>query len=595
MTAPRSHNGDGMLVMFTGLTVAAGVLWANGACSAWLSGHRVPRGRVLAGLVALAHAGDPSRAWSAPVGPVALYWSTTAVVLLAVASVVFVARRLCKGDGVARRDHPAKQEGLAERLAVRKAVGSRVLLGRASRLRPGLDRPRASDVGFRLGRSRGVECWASVEDSMLLLGPPRSGKGQNVVIPMILDAPGPVITTSTRPDNLAVTLAARSRVGPVVVFDPQGMAPAPGLISQLRWSPVRGCDVPRIAMSRAETLVADGSRSGVENAGFWRAQSVSAVRCLLHAAALDGRSPADLYRWSHAAPAAREAVSILAHHANATSGWDRALDAIVSADERMRDSIWAMVANTFAPLADPSVLAAVSPAEGECFDPSGFLANNGTLYLLGTASGAAATANLVAALVEDVVDLARLAAAASAGSRLDPPLAVLLDEAANYPLPSLPVLMSEGGGSGITTLAVLQSLSQARDRWGREAAGAIWDAAIVKIMLGGSANADDLADLSRLIGERPVTEHSETVGGWGTGRSISTSVRQRPILEPAAIRQIEIGQGLLLLRSAPPIMLSLKPWNQRADADELARERDRFEQTVRSARVRDSQRGKQVA
>jgi hypothetical protein len=94
-------------------------------------------------------------------------------------------------------------------------MGARVLLARASRLRPSLDRPRAGDVGFRLGRSRGVDCWASVEDSMLLLGPPRSGKGQSVVIPMILESPGPVVTTSTRPDNLAVTLAARSRVGPV--------------------------------------------------------------------------------------------------------------------------------------------------------------------------------------------------------------------------------------------------------------------------------------------------------------------------------------------------------------------------------------------
>ena len=40
------------------------------------------------------------------------------------------------------------------------------------------------------------DVWASVEDSMLLLGPPRSGKGLHLVIPMILDAPGAVVTTS---------------------------------------------------------------------------------------------------------------------------------------------------------------------------------------------------------------------------------------------------------------------------------------------------------------------------------------------------------------------------------------------------------------
>jgi type IV secretory pathway TraG/TraD family ATPase VirD4 len=145
----------------------------------------------------------------------------------------------------------------------------------------------------------------------------------------------------------------------------------------------------------------------------------------------------------------------------------------------------------------------------------------------------------------------------------------VLDEAANYPLPSLPSLVSDGGGSGITTLAVLQSLSQARDRWGREAAGAIWDSAIVKIVLGGSANADDLNDLSRLIGEKEVKEWSETVLAGTGGRSVSSSTRRRPILEPSEIRRLPIGHGLLLLRSARPIMMKLQPWTARHDASEL--------------------------
>ena len=107
----------------------------------------------------------------------------------------------------------------------------------------------------------------------------------------------------------------------------------------------------------------------MENGTFWRQQTISAIRCLLHAAALDDRPPADLYRWTHSAGGAREAVTILAQTPGAIPGWDRALDAIISADQRTRDSVWAMVANTFAPLADPAVLAAVTPAPGEEFDP----------------------------------------------------------------------------------------------------------------------------------------------------------------------------------------------------------------------------------
>jgi type IV secretory pathway TraG/TraD family ATPase VirD4 len=270
-------------------------------------------------------------------------------------------------------------------------------------------------------------------------------------------------------------------------------------------------------------------------------------------------------------------VSILTSHPAATPGWERALDATISSDQRTRDAIWAAVANSFAPLADPAVLAAVSPAPGQEFDPVAFLSKRGTLFLLGTASGASATATLVAALMEDVIDTARRLAAGSPGQRLDPPVALVLDEAANYPLPSLPSLMSEGGGSGITTLAVLQSLAQARDQWGREAAGAIWDSAIVKIVLGGSANADDLADISRLIGDKEMREWSQTVQAGAVGHSVSSSTRWRPILEPSEIRRLPIGHGLLLLRSAPPIVMKLRPWTARPDAGELAAARRLFE------------------
>ena len=157
-----------------------------------------------------------------------------------------------------------------------------------------------------------------------------------------------------------------------------------------------------------------------------------------------------------------------------------------------------MVTIAFSALADPKVLDAVSPRPGEHFDPETFLRNNGTVYLLGTSTGVSATAGLVGAFVEDVVEAARRIAARSPASRLDPPLSLILDEAANYPLPSLPSLMSDGGGSGLSTIVVLQSLAQARAVWGENQASAIWDAAIVKTILGGGSNARDLEDLSKL-------------------------------------------------------------------------------------------------
>jgi len=570
---PSARTGaDAALVPVAGLLVLLGLLWLGGATSAALRVGSFPAVGLSAALFALLHPGRPGAGWGLPAEPDWFYWSVTGAIVAAAAGVAFVLCRLLSWPAAG-----ARASGVASGAQIRSVIGERRLVRRASVLRPSAASPRAAEVGWRIGRSRGTACWVSVEDSMLLLGPPRSGKGRSIVIPMILDAPGAVVTTSTRPDNLAVTMAARSKAGPVAVFDPQGLVEhASSIGGRLRWSPVRGCERPRTAMLRAVALVGEGTGS-VENGAFWRQLTVSAVRCLLHAAALDGRPPADLYRWSHMAAGAKEAVAVLARHPAATPGWDRALDAIVSADPRARDSVWAMVANTFAPLADPAVLASVTPAAGEEFDPAAFLAARGTLYLLGTSSGASATANLVAALVDDVVDVARRRAARSPGTRLDPPLALLLDEAANYPLGDLPALMSEGGGSGIATLAVLQSLAQARDRWGDHAAGAIWDAATVKLVLGGSANADDLGAISRLLGERDVLERTETSGSGAASRSVSTHVQRRPVLDPAEIRALPAGRGLLLLRQVPPILLDLEPWSTRRDARRLEAARRTFE------------------
>lgn len=106
-----------------------------------------------------------------------------------------------------------------------------------------------------------------------------------------------------------------------------------------------------------------------------------------------------------------------------------------------------------------------------------------------------------------------------------------LDEVGNLaPLLSLPTLMAEGGGSGITTMPVLQSLAHAREKWSENAAGAIWDASIVKIVLGGASNSKDLHDLTTL-GERDEVTDATTVGDHGS-RSAQRSIRPHRAEDP---------------------------------------------------------------
>jgi type IV secretory pathway TraG/TraD family ATPase VirD4 len=142
--------------------------------------------------------------------------------------------------------------------------------------------------------------------------------------------------------------------------------------------------------------------------------------------------------------------------------------------------------------------------------------------------------------------------------------------------------MAEGGGTGITHHARLQSLSQARDKWGNNAAGAIWDASIVKIILGGASSTSDLRDISTLIGERDETTTSDTHSETG-GLSTQRSIRRVPIMPPETIRTLPFGTGVTLLRSTRPIVTDLRPWTARSDGRRLREMRAAVETDLRPA------------
>ncbi|SEE47383.1 type IV secretory system conjugative DNA transfer family protein [Jiangella alba] len=586
MTAPRSERAGTdtltnlALAMLAGLGVIVLVLRATASLTAALTGTAQPTAGPGVVLGVLVDPADPGRALDAPgLNPV-VYWALTGTLLAVVAVAGWWLRRWITGQAHRTRADPRRLAGTATRAEVARHASARALVRRGATLRPSLTHPSPADLGYQLGHAHGRQVWASVEDSILLIGPPRSGKGLHIVINAILDAPGAVVTTSTRPDNLAVTLHARQRVGPVAVFDPQHLAP--GLPAGLRWSPVRGCDDPLTAMIRATGLAAATGLGGggIDNGGFWEAKTRTALQALLHAAALDHRSPADLFRWTLDPSAAHDAVAILNAHPGAATGWADSLDAMIAADPRTRDSIWQGVSLALSALADPRVLDAVTPRPGEHFDPATFLTDGGTVYLLATGAGAGASSALVAAFVEDLVETARRLAASSPGARLDPPLLLALDEIGNLaPLPSLPVLMAEGGGSGITTLPVLQSMSQARTKWGDNAAGAIWDAAIVKMILGGTSSTRDLQDLAVLIGERDEYTGSTTIDPHG-GRSNQQSIRRVPILPPDRLRTLPFGTGVTILRTAPPIITNLRPWTRRPDTRRLTTDRTAVEASL---------------
>lgn len=213
------------LIGLVGVFGVALILRASGSVAAFLTGTPQPEAGPASGLGVLFNPGDPATALDADGLSPVVYWITTGLLLAALAAAgMWVWVRLRRRSRKVETD-PRRLAGTATTHEVTQAASGKALLRRASTLRPSLENPAPTDVGYLIGTSKGRQVWASVEDSILLIGPPRSGKGLHVVINAILDASGAVVTTSTRPDNLTATLRARQRDGrPVAVFDPQRLA-----------------------------------------------------------------------------------------------------------------------------------------------------------------------------------------------------------------------------------------------------------------------------------------------------------------------------------------------------------------------------------
>jgi type IV secretion system protein VirD4 len=263
MTTTKSRSGPAMaatdVLLLGGLTaafLAVGGLWVGGQAASVVTGNGWAHGSPAAGVDAAAfYRDDPSSAWESPMPGAGAYWTVsigTVIVMIACAAVAIAMVRV-RGRDRRRVAAMATRPGMATAGEVRRAVGRKPLLAKATELRPTLGaKPRPTDLGWWWGTANGVEVFTSVRDSVVLLGPSGAGKGVYVVINRVLDAPGAVVVTSTRPDVLAVTLSARSKLGPVGVIATDGSVD--GLPEMVRWSLIAGCQDGKVAAARAQVL-----------------------------------------------------------------------------------------------------------------------------------------------------------------------------------------------------------------------------------------------------------------------------------------------------------------------------------------------------
>lgn len=424
--------------------------------------------------------------------------------------------------------------------------------------------------GLYLGHDARGWHFADAQHSVLVLGPPRSGKTSALLVPNVLASAGPVVTTSTKPDVLDATGAARSARGTCHLFDPSGsVADRPG-VHRLRWSPLPACTDWRTALSTARSLVEVGPahRAGSADASHWTERAQALLAPLLHAAALEEADMRTVLTWVDRRQAlpAQQALPI-------GGGGDGViardlLDGIVSTDERELSGIWSTASGALGGFRSEQALAATCDPD---FDPASFVASGDTVYVAAPAHHQVLVAPLVVGLLDDV-RRAQYRRAAAPGGADGPAVLLALDELANIaPLPELPSMVSEGGGQGLVTLACFQDLSQARHRWPGQADGfpSLFGTTVVLPGIGDVATLEALSVLSgdhELVvrsvsrgqgqSDRPLTDLL-TGGRMQAGEQLGSQWRRR--LAPDDITRGRPGHALAFGATNQPGWFPLAP------------------------------------
>ncbi|WP_433463966.1 type IV secretory system conjugative DNA transfer family protein [Spirillospora sp. CA-128828] len=554
MPGLRSHLQDLLLVCTCVAAVGAAVLsW----CAAWLSGlltHTAPPHVTLSIAAAalphlIAHPLDTTGAYQHAggrgVGGPLVFWP---IMLGLTGGAAYGSTR---GWRLARGWLHHGDDGLADRSELAAVLGERHALAMARTLRPGL-KGRLQDIQVnQVAVSCGVAVpyelplWLPVEESVTVVAPPRSGKTSQLIVPALIDWPGPALVTSARSDVLFQTAKIRvDRGHPVHVMDPYDVA---GWPSTVRWSLTEGCADYGIVQRRTEALMAaTRSEENTKNGGYFVNNAKIMINCWLHAAGLENLSARHVLDWI-TNPDNRRPIEILSTHRKTQMA--NMLGSFYTGDSEEKASSWKTAFQPFAALLNPRVADIFAADPADSIHLNGWLASGATIYLIGEEDDQSLLSPLLAAFGRAAMDTAKHGAARTLSGRLDPPLALIGDELANcMPLPELPQLISLAGGFNIFVLASLQNLGQAERRWGPLGARQIISGATAKIILGGISDPKELKLFSDMIGEydepqTALTEDRDRV-------SLQTSIRRRPVLDMGMIRMIPERSGVVVHRAA---------------------------------------------
>jgi hypothetical protein len=165
-------------------------------------------------------------------------------------------------------------------------------------------------------------------------------------------------------------------------------------------------------------------------------------------------------------------------------------------------------------------------------------------------------------LLNDLINQAYRHVAAT-GKPLDPPLLVVIDEAGNTPLRSLPEYASTLAGLGVLLVTIWQSLAQLEVAYGK-ASDTILTNHLTKVFYAGLSDPASIQYVDRVLGEAEVDTRSHSAAERVSGGSDQFSTTRVPLAPAHVLRQMRPGDALLVHGTLPPAHVRTRPFYRSA-------------------------------
>ncbi|MCL5048612.1 MAG: type IV secretory system conjugative DNA transfer family protein [Firmicutes bacterium] len=413
-----------------------------------------------------------------------------------------------------------------------------------------------NESGIYLGKGDRGYLFAPKECGVLVLGPPRSGKTTSVIIPNVLTANSAVIVTSTKHDVVDQTYLFRSRIAPCYIFDPTQSASFSEEITSIGWSPLDNANQFDRALLTAKSMVlAARPDSNRGEAQHWTQKATELLATLLHAASLSKTPFSEALSWLNRHDGSL-ALRILDSSAKDSEVAFDVLSGILNTDFREQSGIWSTASSVCACYQNSR---AIANTELPRVDYKSLLEEKSTVYVVASGENQQLLAPVIAGFIGD---MKRAAYAINVTPNITDKkeytghpakLLLILDELANIaPLHDLPEIIAEGGSQGVTTLACLQDLSQARRRWPVVADG-FFSLFHTKFILPGLGDRQTLENISLLCGEKDEIVFSKTSHHKKSDKKLDSktaSIRKVKKMPVDIISRGEEGKALLIMGSA---------------------------------------------